>query len=102
MPNHFQLYKRNIWKAHFGNDFFSQNFYFPHYTVVNKALLYVFSECKCHRLQYLGKLSTSKRVGLLQSPNLMIFALFLKYQSAAAARDSKFRWGRKIKPSRKL
>jgi hypothetical protein len=49
--------------------------------VVIKALLSVFSECKCHRLEYLGWLSTSKRVGLLQNPNLMIFALFLKYQT---------------------
>jgi hypothetical protein len=49
--------------------------------VVIRALLYMFSECKCHRLEYLGWLSTSKRVGLLQSPNLMIIALFLKYQT---------------------
>jgi hypothetical protein len=49
--------------------------------MVIRTLLYMFSECKCHRLEYLGWLSTSKRVGLLQSPNLMIIALFLKYQT---------------------
>jgi hypothetical protein len=61
--------------------FFSPNFYFPHYTVVIKAHIYVFSECKCHRLKYLGWLSTSKRVGLLQNPNLRIFAQLFRYQT---------------------
>jgi hypothetical protein len=49
--------------------------------IIIKALLYVFSECKCYRLEYLGWLSTSKRVSLLQSPNLRIFAQLLKYQT---------------------
>jgi hypothetical protein len=33
---------------------FILNLYFSHYTVVIKAHLYVFSEYKCHRLEYLG------------------------------------------------
>jgi hypothetical protein len=49
--------------------------------VVITALLYVFGECECQRLEYLAWFSTSKSVGSLRSQNLGILVQFLKKQT---------------------
>jgi hypothetical protein len=78
------LFVWNECMSAFGISSLKKIFNFPHHTVVITALLYVFGECECHRLEYLAWFSTTKSVGSLRSPNLEILVQFFKKQTDSA------------------